>query len=100
MSDNNAAFGDRVRLDYTSDVSQANRELILDAICYVAVKQGLYIYQHYDTATSAWSIDITAHDRSLKRDMTDGQIIGYLESIAEEKGLSVSALLRAAKEGL
>lgn len=87
---------DRVRIDYTSDVSPEARESILTSIEAVARSWGLYAYPRYDGSCGAWSIDITAHDRSIKRALTDGQIVGYLESIAQEKGISVEALLREA----
>ena len=89
---------DRVRIDYTSDVSPDARERILEAISRAVQSAGLYAYPRYDASCSAWSIDITAHDRSVKRAMTDAQIVGYLESVADEKGVSIEALLKAAND--
>lgn len=91
---------DRVRIDYTADVSPDAREDLLEIIERSAKLHGLFTYPHFDSQCGAWSIDITAHDRSIKRDLTDNQIIGYLESVAKEKGVTISALLRAAKDTL
>lgn len=86
---------DRVRIDYMSDVPPDVRDSIRLAIVCAAESAGLHTYEHYDSSCNAWSIDVAAHDRDVQCILTDGQIIGYLESIAEEKGLSVERLLRS-----
>ncbi len=87
---------DRLRIDYTSDVSEYQRKNIEDAIGDSVKSQGLYAYMHFDKECGAWSIDITAHDRTRSVDLTDGQLVARLKSIADEKGITIADMLREA----
>ena len=87
---------DRIRLDFTSDVSLPARERIEDAIASSVKDSGLYAYMHYDKECGAWSIDITAHDRTRSVDLTDGQLVARLKSIAADKGITIADMLREA----
>ena len=92
---------DRIRLDFTSDVSLGARERLEDAIAASVKDSGLYAYMHFDKECGAWSIDITAHDRSIAPPLTDGQIVARLRVAAEDAGISLPEMLRrAAKETL
>jgi hypothetical protein len=90
------ALGDRIRIDYTADVGPAARYDIVNAVRDQAASHNLYVYEHYDKTAAAWSIDVTAHDRTRSIDVTDGQIVEYLKSIADERGTTIGALLREA----
>lgn len=87
---------DRVRIDFTSDVPDGRRDDIVGLIRSTAMDAGLYTYEHYDKECGAWSIDITAHDRTRSVDLTDGQLVARLESIADEKGITIADMLREA----
>ena len=87
---------DRVRLDYTSDVSAEARQSIEDAIACSVAEKGLYAYMHFDKECGAWSIDITAHDRTRSVDLTDGQLVARLKTIADDKGITIADMLREA----
>ena len=92
---------DRVRLDFTSDVLDDDKACLLNLIATTAKHLGLYTYEHFDKECSAWSIDITAHDRSIALPLTDGQIVARLRVAAEDAGISLPEMLRrAAKEAL
>jgi hypothetical protein len=87
---------DRVRLDFTSDVTQACRMMLTENIEDTAKELGLYTYAHYDKECGAWSIDITAHDRARAVELTDGQLVARLKAIADEKGITIADMLREA----
>ena len=87
---------DRVRLDFTSDVTREQNEAITTAIKESVYQEGLYYYEHYDKESGAWSIDITAHDRARAVDLTDGQLVARLKAIADEKGITIADMLREA----
>ena len=89
---------DRVRIDYTSDVSRDVRDDVLGAIDKVVRLHNLYAYTHFDTAISGWSIDIAAHDRTRSVDLTDGQIVELLRVTAAERGITIGDLLREAAQ--
>jgi hypothetical protein len=87
---------DRVRIDFTSDVTHDQRNSIIEGITDKALENGLYYYPHYDKECGAWSIDITAHDRTRAVDLTDGQLVARLKAIADEKGITIADMLREA----
>jgi hypothetical protein len=92
---------DRIRLDFTSDVTAQQRDYIIGCIRGTALSANLYTYEHFDKESCAWSIDITAHDRSIPRPLTDGQIIARLQVAAEDAGITLAEMLRrASKEAL
>ena len=92
---------DRVRLDFTSDVSENVSEEIVDWIRVYCKPRGLYTYEHFDKECGAWSIDITAHDRTIPPPLTDGQIVARLRVAAEDAGISLAEMLRrTSKEAL
>jgi hypothetical protein len=87
---------DRIRLDFTSDVPHSVGDDIVSIIRSAAMEAGLYCYEHYDKECGAWSIDITAHDRTRSVDLTDGQLVARLKAIADEKGITIADMLREA----
>ncbi len=87
---------DRIRLDFTSDVTEQGRGVILARIVETVYNCNLYAYQHYDKESGAWSIDITAHDRTRAVDLTDNQLVARLKSIADERGITIADMLREA----
>src|SRR5665811_458319 len=89
---------DRIRLDFTSDVEERKRDVLLNGLRGSATALGLYTYEHYDKESGAWSIDITAHDRTRSVDLTDGQLVARLRIIAEEKGITIADMLREASK--
>lgn len=89
---------DRVRIDYTASVNDAIRLEVLSAVEAIADLHGLFVYQHYDKSVGAWSVDVTPYDRTAKHPISDSQVLDLIKSIADEKGLSLSALLQAAKD--
>ena len=90
------AANDRIRLDFTSDVSETSRLAIVSAIESVCKDLGLYSYWHFDKSFGGQSLDITSHDRAAVVDLTDGQVMTMLEGIAGESKLTIGQLLRAA----
>jgi hypothetical protein len=92
---------DRVRIDFTSDVREIDRAYIIEDIRKSASLQALYTYEHFDKESCAWSIDITAHDRSIPPPLTDSQIVARLQVAAEDAGITLAEMLRrASKEAL
>jgi predicted xylose isomerase-like sugar epimerase len=87
---------DRIRLDFTSDVTEAQRGCIEDAIALTVKDLSLYAYMHFDKECGAWSIDITAHDRTRSVELTDGQLVARLKSISADKGITIADMLREA----
>ena len=87
---------DRVRLDFTSDVEERKVDVLLNGLRGSATALGLFAYEHYDKECGAWSIDITAHDRARAVELTDGQLVARLKSIAADKGITIADMLREA----
>ena len=87
---------DRVRLDYTSDVVADDRATIENCLTSTVARLGLFSYSHYDKESGAWSIDITAHDRTRMIELTDNQLVARLKSIADERGITIADMLREA----
>ena len=93
------ASADRLRVDYTSCVPASVRLAVVAAIkleCSVDDDVRLYVTEHYDKVSAAWSIEVTTHDPAAVQPYTDGQIAELLKSIASERGVSISAMLAAA----
>lgn len=88
------ASDDRIHLEFTSDVSHAVRQRILEAVLEAAGDDDCYVYRAASKALSdTIHIDITAHDRTTF-DLTDGQVVERLRPIAKAQGISVMELLR------
>ncbi len=89
---------DRLRVDYTASVPINVRRDIVFAVRTVVYDNELYAYERYDKVTGAWSVEVTSYDRTAKHPISDEQVLSYLKSIADEKGVSISDILRAAED--
>ncbi len=100
LSENVPYSGDRLRVNYTSSVSDECRIAVRSAIITVLGYYGYWHKEHQDRVSCAWAIDVTGYDPDAPHPITDGQVAGLLRSIANERGISVSQLIEAAKATL
>jgi hypothetical protein len=92
---------DRIRLDFTSDVPSDLKDILVGNLKQACKDMRLYTYEHFDKECGAWSIDITAHDRTIPPPLTDGQIVARLRVAADDAGITLAEMLRrASKEAL
>lgn len=97
------ASADRLRVDYTSCVPESVRLAVVAAVkeeCSLVWNDdgmpSLFVSEHYDKVSAAWSIDVTTHDPAIVQPYTDGQVAELLRSIAQERGVSIADMLAAA----
>lgn len=88
---------DRLHIYYTSAIDEETRAEVLRQVILTLDQAGYHIQEHYDKNASAWTLDVTAYDPTVKPPVTDGEANNLLASVAEEMGISLQALLRAAE---
>lgn len=84
---------DRIEIAFTSDVPEAFKRRMVNAIAHNAKHSELWLYESINKATGAYRIEITAHDRTTI-DLTDGQVVERLRNVAASQGMNVKELLR------
>jgi hypothetical protein len=84
---------DRIRIDLFPGTERIADEIVSNTLT-IARDAGHHVYERYDRTSSQWSIEITAHERYERVVITDAVLLGVLQAVASQRGISVDEVLR------